>query len=91
MPTKSARRAWLLAAGLAAIAACTPMPLARPQLIAGSETTVTLTSGQWVDAQNAANRYCAQFDREAIRRGRSTLDASNLTSMWIFDCVERDP
>jgi len=67
------------------------MPLASPRIVAGSETTVTMTAGKWADADSAAARYCAQFDRDSVRRGRATLSADDFTDLWVFDCVSRDP
>ena len=75
-----------LLATLLVLATCAPRPFARPEVIAGGDRTVTIKGGQWSNTDGLANAYCAKFGKRAVARGRTRLNETNLTKLFVYDC-----
>ena len=78
--------AWALAATLLALAACAK-PLSSPEVIGGGDRTVSIKAGQWSNVDAVATKHCANYGRRAIARGRTRLSGTELTYIYIYDCV----
>ncbi len=61
-------------------------PFAAPEIVAGSETTVTLRTGNLRDADAYAQRYCAKYGRRAVLITRGKLSQRAIT-YHLYDCV----
>jgi len=83
---KGSHGAWALAMALFAVAACAK-PLSSPEVIGGGEQTVSIKAGQWSNVDAVANRHCANYGKRAIPKGRTRLSGTELTNIYIYDCV----
>ncbi len=80
---------WVPAAAALALAACAK-PLSSPEVIGGGEQTVSIKAGQWSNVDGAANRHCAKYGKRAVARGRTRLSGTEITNLYIYDCVTDD-
>ncbi len=61
-------------------------PFTAPEIVAGSETTVTLRTGHLRDADAYAQRYCARYGRRAVLTSRGKLSDKAVT-YHLYDCA----
>ena len=73
------------------LAGCVAKTFAEPELIGGTEDTVSIKGGSWRNAEPLARRYCARFGRAAVPTGSGAISRDRLTSIYTFDCVDRSP
>ena len=64
-------------------------PFAAPEIVAGSEMTVTLRTGSLRDADAYAERYCAKYGRRAVLITRGKMSQRAVT-FHLYDCVPLD-
>ncbi len=64
-------------------------PFAAPEIVAGSETTVTLRTGNLRDADAYAQRACAKYWRRAVLITRGKLSQRAIT-FHLYECVPVD-
>ena len=81
------RGAAVLLATLLALAACAPKPFSKPEVIEGGDKTVSIKAGQWSNVDGVANRYCEGYGKRAVARGRTRVSGTDLTNLYIYDCV----
>ncbi len=63
--------------------------LGSPEVIAGSETTVSIVGGKWRGPISLADKHCTQYERKAVEVGRKTVSHNELTVLYVYDCVEK--
>jgi hypothetical protein len=63
--------------------------LGGPQVIAGSEFTVSITAGKWRNPISLADDYCAQYGRKAVEVSHGPMSYDELTVLYVYDCVEK--
>ncbi len=80
---------WALAVATVAVSACAK-PLSSPEVIGGGEQTVSIKAGQWSNVDGAANKHCAKYGKRAVARGRTRLSGTEITNLYIYDCVPDD-
>ena len=61
-------------------------PFEEPEVVAGSETTVTLRTGNLRNADVFAKRYCDKYWRRAVLMSRGKLTEKAIT-YHVYDCV----
>ncbi len=61
-------------------------PFTAPEIVAGSETTVTLRTGHLRDADAYAQRHCARYGRRAVLTSRGKLSEKAIT-YHLYDCA----
>ncbi len=61
-------------------------PFTAPEIVAGSEMTVTLRTGSLRDADAYAQRYCAEYGRRAVLTTRGEMSQKAIT-YHLYDCV----
>ncbi len=61
-------------------------PFTAPEIVAGSETTVTLRTGSLRDADATARRYCTEYGGRAVLITRGKLSQRAVT-YHLYDCV----
>ncbi len=61
-------------------------PFTAPEIVAGSETTVTLRTGHLRAADAYAQRYCARYGRRAVLTSRGKLSDKAIT-YHLYDCA----
>ena len=64
-------------------------PFTAPEIVAGSEMTVTLRTGSLRGADAYAERYCAKYGRRAVLTSRGEMSQSAVT-FHLYDCVPPD-
>ncbi len=64
-------------------------PFSAPEIVAGSETTVTLRTGNLRDANAYAQRHCAEYGRRAVLITRGKLSQRAVT-YHLYECVPFD-
>lgn len=74
-------------AALMLLTACGTTGMAGPEVIAGDENTVSIASGKFIDPTDAAEDFCAGYDREAVYVDRGILNKSGMMDLYIYDCV----
>jgi hypothetical protein len=79
--------AWALTAAVLALVACAPRPFSKPEIVAGGEKTVTIKAGQWSNTDTVANAYCEAYGKRAVARGRKRLNETDLTDLYVYDCI----
>ncbi len=62
-------------------------PFTAPEIVAGSETTVTLRSGHLRSADVFAQRHCGKYWRRAVLMSRSEL-SNRAIAYHVYNCVE---
>ncbi len=63
--------------------------LGSPEVIARSETTVSIAGGKFRSPISLADKHCAQYERKAVEVGRKSMGTSELTVLYVYDCVEK--
>jgi len=72
---------------IAALTGCVfTEPFAGAEIVAASETTVTVRTGNFRDAQAAAERHCGKYGKRAKPIAQSELNERAVT-YHAFDCV----
>ncbi len=61
-------------------------PFTAPEVVAGSETTVTVRTGSLRSAGVTARRHCEKYGRRANPVSRAVLEQRAVT-YYIFDCT----
>ena len=61
-------------------------PFTAPEIVVGSEMTVTLRTGSLRDADAYAQRYCAEYGRSAVLTARGEMSQKAITN-HLYDCV----
>ncbi len=61
-------------------------PFTAPEIVWGSEMTVTLRTGSLRDADAYAQRYCAEYRRSAPLTARGEMSQQAIT-YHLYDCV----
>lgn len=61
-------------------------PFTAPEIVWGSEMTVTLRTGSLRDADAYAQRYCAEYGRSAVLTARGEMSQKAIT-YHLYDCV----
>ena len=81
---------WFLLAVIFVLNGCAfSEPFTAPEIVAGSETTVTLRTGSLRDADAYARRYCARYGSHAILTSRGGM-SDNAITFHLYDCVQVD-
>ena len=76
------RTAFLLLAVLA-LGACS----GGPQVIAGSENTVSIKAGPLANVGGFAERYCQGYGKRAVALGDKPLGPSTTKRLYVYDCA----
>ena len=82
------RRPVFAALIIAASAGCAPKPFTEPEIVAGSERTVSVASGRLRSTEAVAERFCAGFGRRAVYQGRAPLSGDDITDIYYYECVD---
>ena len=61
-------------------------PFTAPEIVWGSEMTVTLRTGSLRDADAYAQRYCAEYGRRAVLTTRGEMSQKAIT-YHLYECV----
>ncbi len=61
-------------------------PFTAPEIVAGSEMSVTLRTGSLRNADAYAQRYCAEYGRRAVLTARGEMGQKAIT-YHLYDCV----
>ena len=69
-----------------ALPACVTRGFSGPEVIAGGETTVSISSGRFNKPDSFAATYCAEYGKEAVFKGRRPLSDKNVLDLYIYDC-----
>ena len=64
-------------------------PFTAPELVAGSETSVSVRSGHLRGADAFAQRYCAKYGRRAVVQSRGQMNQKAVT-FHLYECVQVD-
>ncbi len=59
------------------------------EVIAGGETTVSITAGKWSNPISLADSHCAQYGRKAVEVSHGSISYDELTFLYVYDCVEK--
>ena len=82
MPTKC-----LILAAIFVLNGCVfSEPFVAPEIVAGGETTVTLSTGSLRDANAYAQRYCGKYGRRAVLTSSGKMSQRAIT-IYLYDCV----
>jgi hypothetical protein len=73
---------------LALVAACENTGMTSPEVIAGSSDTVSIATGKFIDPTEAAEDFCAGYNRKAVYDSRAPLNKSGMMDLYIFNCIE---
>ncbi len=77
----------LILAVISALNGCAFLePFEAPEIVAGSETTVTLRTGSLRDANSYAQRYCARYGKHAILTSRGKMSERAVT-FHLYECM----
>ena len=82
-------RGFVLAAAVVLNGCFFAEPFSRPEIVAGTSTTVTLKAGSLRATDAVARRHCAKYDKQAVRTTRGQL-SEEATAYYLYDCVPGD-
>ncbi len=57
------------------------------EVVRSGRDTVTVSAESWLDAQEAAARYCRRFRRSYLTIGRQPDGQDQASSVYQFDCI----
>ncbi len=78
----------LLLAGPLFLAACAGGPYqTTAEVVRSGRDSVTVKAESWLDAQEAAERYCRRFRRSQLTIGRQPDGQDQASSLYEFDCI----
>lgn len=61
-------------------------PFTPPKVVAGNESTLTLSTGSLRDANTYAQRYCAKYGKRAVLTSRGKMTERAVT-IYLYDCL----
>ena len=59
----------------------------QPQLVAGSEDTVSFSAGPLANVNGYAQRYCRRYGKSAVFLGDRPLGPSTTQRLYAFNCI----
>ena len=68
---------------VSALGACAP----GPQVIAGSEHSVSIKAGSFANVSGFAERYCQGYGKRAMALGDKPLGPKSTKRLYVYDCV----
>ncbi len=80
--------AGLLVSVLLLAASGCAQPFASPEIIAGSEDSLTVASGRFNQPDSFAEEYCAQYGKVAIYEGGGPLNDTEVTDIYYYECED---
>jgi len=87
MSAKPVSARCLILAAISVLSGCAfSEPFTAPEIVAGSEMTVTVRAGSLRDADASAQRYCAEYGRRAVLTTRGAMSQRAVT-YHLYDCV----
>ncbi len=60
-----------------------------PEVIAGSEFTVSIIAGKRRNPISLADSYCAQYGRKAVKYSHGVIGYDETLALYVYDCVEK--
>ncbi len=72
-----------------ALPACVARGFSGPEVIAGGENTVSISSGRFNKPDSFAASYCGKHGKEAVFKGRRPLSDKNVLDLYIYDCLAK--
>ncbi|MDA1101477.1 MAG: hypothetical protein O2967_21150 [Proteobacteria bacterium] len=77
----------LLLLAAVALPQCAPSPFKSPVIPGGSDNTVSIEAGKFVDPYDFAEKYCAARGKHAVKIGATVLSDHDITLLYGYDCV----
>jgi len=71
---------------LLAVLACAGCGI-QPQLVAGSEDTVSFSAGPLANVSGYAQRYCRRYGKRAVFLGDRPLGPSTTKRLYGYNCI----
>ncbi len=62
-----------------------------PEVIGGSEDTVSIKAGPLANVRGFAERYCQGYDKRAVAMGNRPLGPSTTKRLYAYNCVSPSP
>ncbi len=81
----------MLLFAMAGLSQCAPRPFTAPSVLAGSDATVSIKAGTAVEPVQFAADYCARFGKISNYAGSTVLNETDLTRLYVYDCVYGHP